>query len=96
MKRILEEFWYGNVTPSARCFVRGTKYDEACRMLCRNEERLMALLAEAEGEIFQRYQDCQREMNQISECETFIQGFQLGARFMLEVLTDDNRIFKEI
>ena len=94
--RILEELWYGNITPNAREFVRGTVFDEACQMLCKNEEKLNALLAEKEQEIFRNYQACQSEITQISECETFISGFRLGARIILEVLSENESTFKSI
>lgn len=94
--RILEELWYGNITPNAREFVRGTEFDEACQMLCKKEEKLNALLAEKEQEIFKKYQACQSEITQISECETFISGFRLGAKIMLEVLSESESTFKSI
>jgi len=94
--RILEELWFGNITPNARKIVRGSEYDNLVRLLCRNEDKLNALLDEKEKDIFQKYQDAQSEMNDISDRETFISGFRLGAQIMQEVMTDENRQFSDI
>jgi hypothetical protein len=96
MMRILEELWLGNIAPNARKMVRGSEYDNLVRLLCRNEDKLTALLDEKEKEIFQKYQDAQSEMNDISDRETFISGFRLGAQIMLEVLTGENSQFTDI
>jgi uncharacterized protein YdhG (YjbR/CyaY superfamily) len=37
-------------------------------------------------EVFEKYRDAQKGMNQITECETFINGFRLSARIVIEAL----------
>lgn len=46
---------------------------------------------EPEMELFQKYQDKEKDINQLNECEIFVRGFRLGARIMLEVMSDDNK-----
>ena len=83
--RILEEFWYGNIEP--------TEYDTSCaeckklqELICRNEEKLRASKADEQKDRFDRYQRCVRELQTITECLIFQNGFKLGARIMLEVM----------
>lgn len=85
--RILEEFWYGNIEP--------TEYDTSCteykklqELICRNEEQLRASMTDEQKDRFDRYQDCVRELQTMTECLIFQNGFKLGARMMLEVMEE--------
>lgn len=92
--RILEEFWYGNVLPIERKFKRQREYDKLLLLLTRNEENLLATLNENEKETFSKYQACQDELTQISECEFFSEGFRIGLRFAIEAYCDDDDVFQ--
>ena len=37
---ILEDLWYGNVRPTERSIVRGSKLDNLMNLLCQNEDDL--------------------------------------------------------
>lgn len=81
--RILEEFWYGNINPVEIPFQRQRQFDKVFKLLTRNEEKLLETLNEQEKELFDKYKACQYEMTQITECQAFIKGFKLGARFVM-------------
>ena len=53
------------------------------KLLIQNEEKLLETLNEQEKDLFDKYKACQYEMTQITECQTFIKGFKLGARFIM-------------
>jgi hypothetical protein len=38
--------------------------------------------------MFEEYMTAQREVNVLTDCETFIYAFRLSAKIMLDVLTD--------
>ena len=40
--------------------------------------------------MFKEYKACQDEMTQITECQTFIKGFKLGTRFVMECVENDD------
>ena len=44
--------------------------------------------------LFEEYMDAQRELNILTDCETFIYAFKLGAKLMLDVL--ENGEMREI
>ena len=92
---ILEEFWYGNINPMERPFQRQRRFDKAFRMLTKNEEKLLETLNEQEKELFDKFKTCYDEMIQITECQTFIKGFKLGARFVIACFENENDIFDE-
>ena len=84
--RILEELWYGNVTPGEREVEKGGRMWNLGRLILQNEEELEPLLSEKAKEVLEKLRDNQTELNGINECEIFVCGFRLGARIMLEVL----------
>lgn len=42
-----------------------------------------------EKEIFEKFTECNNEMHGIAESEAFVQGFILGARIIIEVMSKD-------
>ena len=92
---ILEEFWYGNINPMERPFQRQRKFDKTFRLLTKNEEKLLENLNEQEKEVFDKLKACYDEMMQITECQTFIKGFKLGARFVIACFENDGDIYDE-
>ena len=45
-------------------------------------------LTEEQKELFEDYMTAQREVNVLTDCETFCMAFKLGAKIMLDVLKD--------
>ena len=83
--RLLEEFWYGNIEPTEYDTTSGKEYNEALRLIIRNEEKLQATMTDEQKELFSRYTDAVREYQAMAECLLFQNSFKLGARMMLEV-----------
>ena len=92
---ILEEFWYGNINPMERPFQRQRKFDKTFRLLTKNEEKLLENLNEQEKEVFYKLKACYDEMIQTTECQTFIKGFKLGARFVFACFENDSDIYDD-
>lgn len=95
--KILEELWYGNVTPGERSVEKVDRLWNLGKLILQNEEELAPLLSEKAKEVLEKLRDNQSELNDLNECEVFVCGFQLGARIMLEVLdgSDKWREFEE-
>ena len=93
--KVLEEFWYGNINPAERPFQRQRKFDKAFKMLTKNEEKLLESLNEQEKELFDKSKTGYDEMIQITECQTFIKGFKLGARFVMACFANDDDIYDD-
>ena len=93
---ILEEFWYGNVKPNEKGFKHRTEYEKLFNLIARNEEKLIATLNENEKELFVKYRECMDEFTGNSECQIFVEGFRLGARFIIECYNENGGIFEEL
>lgn len=86
---ILEELYYGNIAPETKCFDRKSKYADFVAIVSNNEEKLTSFLngifkAEEKQHLFSQLMNAQSEILGFSEQERFIEGFELGARFMLD------------
>ena len=86
---VLEDLYYGNINPVAKCFDRKSEYAKFLTMLVEDEETLTAFLsalpnAEKERQTFSRLINAQSETSKFLEFERFTEGFQLGAGLMLE------------
>ena len=96
MRRILEELFYGNINPQDKQFNRGTKFDEAVRLLSKNEQKLIAMLDEKEKDLFDKFKDCQDEIDKYNSEDAFVAGFRLGARLVIESFSEDDGFFTEL
>ena len=73
---------------------KGSLY-KVFRLLTKNEEELLKNLNEQEKELLEKYKACYDEMIQTTECQTFIKGFKLGARFVIACFENDSDIYDE-
>ncbi len=84
--RILEEFWYGNIEPTEYDTSPGKEYKELLQLICRNEDKLQATFTDEQKDLFTRYVDSAQTM---ADCLLFQSSFKLGARMMVEVMSDN-------
>ena len=84
--QILEELYVGDVRPGERSFKRNSQYGRALNESAEAADRLIAVLSEEQKKLFEEYMDAQREVMVLTDAETFIYGFRLGAKIMMDVL----------
>ena len=87
---ILEDLWFGNISPWERPFKKDGEYSELLTLVIRHQDDLKSRLNDEEKEIFEKYADCSTEMHDMTEREAFVKGFTLGARIIIEVLTSES------
>lgn len=84
----LEELYLGSNQPGERMVKRNGQYDKALADTTKAGDELTASLTPEQKDLFENYMTAQREVNVLSDCETFMYGFKLGAKIMMDVLTD--------
>lgn len=84
--QILEELYIGNVRPGERSFKRNSQYSRALSESADAADRLLAVLNDEQRKLFDEFADAQREVSVLTDCETFMVGFQTGAKIMMDVL----------
>ena len=85
---ILEDLYLGDIRPSERSFKRNSQYANALDELVKAGDVLADSLTEKQKELFEDYMTAQREVNVLTDCETFIYSFRLAAKIMIDVLTE--------
>ena len=93
---ILEEFYYGNVNPQEKFYKRESDFATFVKIvfdvrslleekvILENEEKLSAYLAGEEKHLFSQLMNAQSEIISIETRERFIEGWKLGAKFMVD------------
>ncbi len=85
---ILEDLYLGDIRPNERFFKRNSQYAKALDEVVKVSDVLTASLNKDEKKLFEDFMDAQREVSVLTDCETFCYAFKLGAKIMLDVLTD--------
>ena len=92
--QVLEDLYMGDIRPSERNFKKGSQYAKALNDAVKAGDTLIGSLTEKQKEQFEAYMTAQREVNVLTDCETFCYAFRLGAKIMMDVLMDST--MKEI
>ena len=85
---VLEDLYLGDVRPSERSFKRNSQYAKALDELVKAGDALTDTLTEKQKGMFEDYMTAQREINVLTDCETFIYAFRLAAKIIIDVLTE--------
>lgn len=90
MESIIEELFYGNITPSERSYCKTGEYAHILQLVTRNEEKLTETLSEAQKETFEKFKDGTSELSSMTEITAFTIGFKLGLRLTAEAFIGGN------
>ena len=86
--QVLEDLYMGDIHPSERGFKKDSLYSRALNEVFKAGDALIGTLTEKQKEQFEDYMTAQREVNVLTDCETFCYAFKLGAKVMMDVLTE--------
>ncbi len=89
MKRILEDLWYGNLSPAEHLFEKDSEYAHLLSLTANHSDDLHEKLSIEAKSIFEKYQDCSLELSEMEERAAFAKGFSLGVKLMMAALSTD-------
>lgn len=81
MSNFIEDLYYGNIEPQELSTEFSGKLKKKLSQLAEKEEQLTVRLNGEDKELFQKYVSDYTEFSSISNADSFISGFRLGARF---------------
>ena len=90
MRKTLEDFYYGNITPNEQDMNPNSELKRAIDRVARYENQLIGQLDEAEQMLLAKLIESQHEIDSITALENFILGFRLGVRMMAESMDDND------
>lgn len=88
MPQTISDLWYGNLNPCDRTMKKGSHMAKPVAQIAETQEDLFARLNDEEKALFEQLADDIAEMYGLSERDAFVSGFTLGARIIIEVLTE--------
>lgn len=90
MRKILEDFYYGNLTPGEKRMRPGSELQRAVNAAAQCEEQLAEGLDKTGCELLTKMVTAQHEIDSITAAENFILGFRLGIRLMAECMDEND------
>ncbi len=91
MSNIIEDLYYGNIEPQELSTELSAKLKKKLSKLSEKEEQLTANLNGEEKEIFLNYVSAYTEFSSISNSDSFISGFRLGAKFTYDTFVKNTK-----
>lgn len=88
MRSILEKLFYGNICPNTDCRSQDKETKQLMGDIADHHDNLLSTLNDEQKELLEKFDDCYNELTDINEREIFSYAFKLGARMMLEVLSN--------
>lgn len=89
MSKFIEDFYYGNIEPQESSSELKSELKRKLSTLTQTEDQLTSKLTEKEKELFMNYASQVSEFLCISNADSFIAGFRLGARFTYSTFVTD-------
>ena len=83
---ILEDLYYGNVSPCDRDVKRGSKVDKLQTLVCQYEVELNKTLTEKQKETLEKFKEAYSELYCCFERDMFVQGFIIATKIMMEII----------
>ena len=89
MSKFIEDFYYGNIEPQESSSELKAELKRKLSMITQTEEQLTSKLSEEEKALFMKYASQSGEFLCVSNTDSFIAGFRLGARFTYDIFVTD-------
>ena len=86
MASILQELYYGNITPNDRDVKRSSAYNKAGNKMTEAQDRLYEALDKPQAELLKTFSDAYSELLSLDSMEMWVLGFKMGIRIGMEVM----------
>ena len=96
MSNVLEDLYYGNLTPCQRAVRPGSKVQEFSQKHRDLDTKLKNSFTEEQREIFEQYLSVSADLLDANCLDSFITGFRLGARFTHEIFVGTDAPFADL
>ena len=96
MPNILEDLYYGNLSPSQRAVRPGSRVQKLMQKQSDLESKLNESFTEEQRENFEQYLSVTADLLDANCLDSFITGFRLGARFMHEIFVSSSAPYADL
>lgn len=91
MSDFIEDFYYGNIEPQEISTEHSLELKKKLALLTETEERLTSKLTDEEKDLLIKYVSQSSEFLCVSNADSFIAGFRLGARFTYDTFIEKKK-----
>lgn len=92
----IKELYYGNISPSAQKFVKGSEYAKQLKSNDELRNQLKASVTSEDIKIVDEICENYSNLMSISSEDNYASGFRDGAKLMLDILIGENKNLKII
>ena len=92
----LENLFFGNVDPQARTVKPGSRADKLRTFITDHWPGIENALPDEQRGVLERIMDAQGELDTISELDSFIVGFRLGAAFTYDAFVNTDIPYRDL
>ena len=92
----LENLFFGNIDPQARAVKTGSRADKLRTYITDHLPEIENALPDAQRDVFDKILDAQGELDTISERDSFILGFRLGAAFTYDTFVNTATPYRDL
>ena len=96
MPNILEDLYYGNLSPCQRTVRPDSKVQKLSQKHCDLDTKLKNSFTEEQRETFEQYLSVSADLLDADCLDSFITGFRLGARFTHEIFIGTDAPFADL
>lgn len=96
MSIVLEELYYGNISPAERSIRPGSKVQKALQKRDALESKLNESFTDEQKAAFEQYLEVSAQILDSCCLDSFISGFRLGARFALDTFLGTDAPYDDI
>ena len=93
---ILEELYYGNISPAVREIRKDGEFNSILQELATLEDSFMESIGKEKKEEYEKMSELNSELQGIREFALFRYGFKLGLGLTVEALCEEDENFKNI
>ena len=90
MRKTLEAFYFGNITPNERGVDKRSKYWQVSKKAQKAHEEIREVLNEKELELFDKFVALEISSYAELELDAYITGFRTGVRLLIDSLVDND------
>ena len=94
--RMIESLFFGNIDPQARAVKPGSRADKLRTFITDHLPEIENVLPDEQRSVLERIMDVQSELDTISELDSFIVGFRLGAGFTYDTFVNTDTPFRDL
>ena len=87
--KIIEDLYYGRISPYEMSISAAPEYQKLRALADRNEDLLRDSLSYEQKEMLEKLIESVTDISSISERDMFINGFRLGMKLMMDVMTNE-------